>query len=92
VGLEKRELRCGEPLIVGPASCLAQSCLRYRSKLSNVDLALLSPTGRNKDDEFHALKKDSAPKVVEPHPDERQVRLDTDRSFVLYPVGELCPA
>lgn len=26
--------------------------------------------------------------VVEPHPDERQVRLDTDRSFVLYPVGE----
>ena len=25
-----------------------------------------------------------------PHPDERQVRLDTDRSFVLYPVGETC--
>ena len=29
---------------------------------------------------------------VEPHPDERQVRLDTDRSFVLYPVGETAPA
>ncbi|KIP07258.1 hypothetical protein PHLGIDRAFT_127792 [Phlebiopsis gigantea 11061_1 CR5-6] len=29
-------------------------------------------------------------RVVEPHPDERQVRLDTDRSFVLYPVvGDL---
>ena len=28
------------------------------------------------------------PAAVEPHPDERQVRLDTDRSFVLYPVGE----
>jgi hypothetical protein len=23
-----------------------------------------------------------------PHPDERQITLDTDRSFVLYPVGE----
>lgn len=22
------------------------------------------------------------------HPDERQIKLDTDRSFVLYPVGE----
>ena len=29
---------------------------------------------------------------TEPHPDERQVRLDTDRSFVLYPVGEPSPA
>ena len=25
------------------------------------------------------------------HRDERQIRLDTDRSFVLYPVGELLP-
>ncbi len=24
----------------------------------------------------------------EPHQDERQIELDTDRSFVLYPVGE----
>jgi hypothetical protein len=24
-----------------------------------------------------------------PHPDERQVRLDTDRSFVMYPVGNV---
>jgi hypothetical protein len=30
---------------------------------------------------------------VEPscHRDERQIRLDTERSFVLYPVGELYP-
>ena len=28
-----------------------------------------------------------------PHPDEHQVQLDTDRSFVLYPVGEQsCPS
>lgn len=26
--------------------------------------------------------------VPTPHRDERQIRLDTDRSFVLYPVGE----
>lgn len=26
------------------------------------------------------------------HPDERQIRLDTERSFVLYPVGEPPPA
>jgi len=25
---------------------------------------------------------------LEPHRDERQIRLDTDRSFVLYPVGD----
>lgn len=27
-------------------------------------------------------------KELEPHPDERQIKLDTDRSFVLYPVGD----
>lgn len=26
---------------------------------------------------------------VEEHEDERQIQLDTDRSFVLYPVGEI---
>lgn len=26
-----------------------------------------------------------------PHQDERQIRLDTDRSFVLYPVGDALP-
>lgn len=26
-----------------------------------------------------------------PHRDERQIRLDTDRSFVLYPVGDAPP-
>ena len=29
-----------------------------------------------------------APPSVEEHTDERQIKLDTDRSFVLYPVGE----
>ncbi|KAH7106881.1 rab-GTPase-TBC domain-containing protein [Auriculariales sp. MPI-PUGE-AT-0066] len=28
------------------------------------------------------------PQPGEPHPDERQIQLDTDRSFVLYPVGD----
>jgi hypothetical protein len=27
-------------------------------------------------------------KELDPHQDERQIRLDTDRSFVLYPVGD----
>ena len=35
---------------------------------------------------------EDVPPVVEPHPDERQVRLDTDRSFVFYPVGETFPS
>ena len=43
-------------------------------------------------DEPHVVssedEKTVMPAIVEPHPDERQVRLDTDRSFVLYPVGE----
>ena len=28
-------------------------------------------------------------KPIEEHADERQIKLDTDRSFVLYPVGEI---
>jgi hypothetical protein len=31
------------------------------------------------------------PDEPEPHQDERQIRLDTDRSFVLYPVGDAPP-
>jgi TBC1 domain family member 20 len=30
-------------------------------------------------------------KELDPHQDERQIRLDTDRSFVLYPVGDSLP-
>ena len=30
-------------------------------------------------------------KPIEEHADERQIKLDTDRSFVLYPVGEHSP-
>jgi len=30
----------------------------------------------------------SSDEDLEPHPDERQVGLDTDRSFVVYPVGD----
>lgn len=33
-----------------------------------------------------AKEKDTEPPM---HPDERQIRLDTDRSFVLYPAGDL---
>lgn len=43
----------------------------------------LSINAENKSDD-----NDDEPEQLIPHPDERQVRLDTDRSFVLYPVGE----
>lgn len=33
----------------------------------------------------------SAPEEETAHSDERQIRLDTERSFVLYPVGENFP-
>ena len=32
-------------------------------------------------------EEDDDPSTKKPHPDERQVGLDTDRSFVMYPVG-----
>ena len=32
----------------------------------------------------------SPPPSTEVHPDEQQIKLDTDRSFVLYPVGKRC--
>ena len=35
--------------------------------------------------------KSEADEADTPHPDERQIELDTDRSFVLYPVGEPTP-
>lgn len=35
-------------------------------------------------------KQADLPLVDTPHEDERQVGLDTNRSFVLYPVGKLC--
>jgi len=35
-----------------------------------------------------AEKTEEKGELVEEHRDERQIRLDTDRSFVLYPVGE----
>ena len=34
---------------------------------------------------------DGANEKERPHADERQIELDTDRSFVLYPVGEPTP-
>jgi hypothetical protein len=44
------------------------------------------PSTENKVDE-----NDREELIPQPHRDERQIRLDTDRSFVLYPVGELLP-
>lgn len=34
-------------------------------------------------------KVELRPPTPEQHPDEHQIKLDTDRSFVLYPVGEI---
>ncbi len=38
-------------------------------------------------DEHHENTDTSESNDTEPHVDERQIQLDTDRSFVLYPVG-----
>jgi hypothetical protein len=49
--------------------------LSSRPRLLHVDV---NPTHFSDDQKEH-----------EPHQDERQIRLDTDRSFVLYPVGDV---
>lgn len=41
--------------------------------------------------EAHTEENDKPELRSQPHRDERQIRLDTDRSFILYPVGELFP-
>ena len=53
--------------------------LLSRPRLLHVHMSTLEiPEGQNEPDS-------------EPHRDERQIRLDTDRSFVLYPVGDAPP-
>lgn len=59
--------------------------LGFRTKLLHVEPPNVSSS--SEPDLTSALDGEKS-RVVEPHPDERQVRLDTDRSFVLYPVGE----
>lgn len=39
------------------------------------------------DDDASKEGDESTPPPPQPHPDERQVKLDTDRAFVMYPVG-----
>ena len=46
-----------------------------------------SPTYEEKSGS-NSEKRDSCLIDAEPHPDEHQIKLDTDRSFVLYSVGE----
>jgi hypothetical protein len=56
--------------------------LYFRPRLLHVDLDLnhdVNQSPQNHQEEH------------EPHQDERQIRLDTDRSFVLYPVGDAHP-
>ena len=46
----------------------------FRPRLLHVDVNAIHPTENEKEHDLHR--------------DERQIRLDTDRSFVLYPVGD----
>lgn len=47
--------------------------------------------GSTKDSSDIVDGEDYSSGYTDPHPDERQIKLDTDRSFVLYPPGEVCP-
>ena len=55
-------------------SCSPQLLTRNRPKLLGIPDTVV--------DDNEGISQDA-------HDDERQIRLDTDRSFVLYPVGEL---
>ena len=56
------------------SSCSPQLLTRNRPKLLGIPDTVI--------DDNEQISQDA-------HDDERQIRLDTDRSFVLYPVGEL---
>lgn len=43
---------------------------------------------QSKVEQKEAEGEEEEDKELEPHADERQIKLDTDRSFVLYPVGD----
>ena len=72
----------------------------YRPRLLNVDTHDLEDKREATDYSVwsevsltQALEEqDENPTEGEPHQDERQIELDTDRSFVLYPVGEHFPS
>lgn len=60
-----------------------------RSRILNVDPSYLHTL--NDEDTRVEDSSEDVKLTGEPHPDERQIQLDTDRSFVLYPVGEPLP-
>ena len=75
-----------------PYSTAALIRLQCRAQLLHIDPSTSERVPSKREDRLSLDDTDTdAPRIVEPHPDERQVRLDTDRSFVLYPVGETLP-
>lgn len=76
------------------ASCVVKLDGCIRSRLLNVDppsAVQLAAHDSTDGPILHAtsnVEEDGGQSIEEPHPDERQIQLDTDRSFVLYPVGE----
>ena len=62
----------------------------FRSRILNVDPSIYLHALDDEDTRVEDSSED-VKLVGEPHPDERQIQLDTDRSFVLYPVGEPLP-
>ena len=61
-----------------------------RSRILNVDPSIYLHTPNDEDTRVEDFS-DDVKLTGKPHPDERQIQLDTDRSFVLYPVGEPFP-
>ena len=61
-----------------------------RSRILNVDPSIYLHTPNDEDTRVED-SSDDVKLTGKPHPDERQIQLDTDRSFVLYPVGEPLP-
>ena len=62
----------------------------FRSRILNVDPSIYLHALDDEDTRVEDSSED-VKLTGEPHPDERQIQLDTDRSFVLYPVGEPLP-
>ena len=71
----------------------AQEVVSEQPALENLSLVALRERRRSSqvsqsDIEF-AEGTEKRPPSPNEHPDEHQIKLDTDRSFVLYPVGEI---
>ena len=56
-----------------------------RPKLLGADSLWQTPATSEANDNETTKTGEAA---LEPHPDENQIKLDTNRSFVMYPVGE----